>query len=402
MEKRKKVLLITNLLGDPDNSGVKGVGALRVSYIAKAFNDNFDLTVLTKKGQEYEKYNCVAKYDNSFVFNTDKIPFFNTFFVLFMPFESSIFWYKKLKRDILQDKEYYSNFDIVYINSPPFINSLLSKTFKEINPKIKVVIDYRDKWNYTSYLANLFNRPGCYFQRMFAEKYEKIAIDNADLVFFTTPSNTKYYSSIYGRNKIKYVPNGYDKTMLNGLKEKESDIKIVYSGDFHSKRNIYLILDVIKEIFPELKVDLYGNYSSYTKLKLRKYKNILIFHDRIPRKELYSVMFNSKILIIAQDMKSVKDWANVTYKTYDYLALGKPIIYLGDKNDNSKLVEDYAKHKLIINDYDDIASKKDIVANFIKKYLYLDVSDASKEFLDKFDSEKISNNAIDLINKLQS
>lgn len=195
--------------------------------------------------------------------------------------------------------------------------------------KIPYIIDYRDPWLLEK---NTFRPKGIVRYKQFAYRclclpIEKRAIKNAEKIVLVTDRNKEDIIERYhvGKAKCRVIYNGYEDVPDKCQVEKEDDFVIGIAGKFASYNSeaAEIFLSVCEEInysYP-LKVMHIGNKDALSEEKYsRVYFNVGIKNH----KDTMKTLAQSNALLICYAHQN-----GLGTKVFDYIALNKPIIYIG-------------------------------------------------------------------------
>lgn len=257
--------------------------------------------------------------------------------------------YRIMVKEILSKEQ----FDIMLITLGPYYTlPIVQDIKKEFN--IKIILDYRDLWTFDFRgkweFINIFRL----LKRILSYFIEKKAMNSSDLVVTVTKrwQNKIIRYFFLEKDKVKLVSNGYDERFyleINNLNLQKSKSKLlnIYSFgklSYYSKRYtkmLFKALNLINKDSSVVKIYQIGNSEKYLDNCLKKFLNVKInfinlgyYNYSEGIKELYT---NANCFIIIDNRKGA-----IGTKIYDYIAINRPIIYIGPKNtDLSSFVQSF-------------------------------------------------------------
>ena len=265
------------------------------------------------------------------------------------------------------------NPDVVLFDSPPseylFTILKLRKIFSG-----PIVLDLRDAWTLDPY-QNYQSFFGKIFFRVFQVPIEPKVLKNIDLLITTTESTARNYKKKYPdmRSKIRVIPNGYDEEDIQKISPSKTDktFTICYSGTLRRAENSLWIVDAAKELqkIGNIIFQFVGSVpeSFLNKISEKNCEDVIEITPPVKPIEALQYVKDSHVAFLLQNSMGGKLNA-VAGKTYEYIALGKPILMVSPPGENVETVKKYAKINSVIT-YDSTDNLKD---SFIKevKYFY--------------------------------
>lgn len=247
----------------------------------------------------------------------------------------------------------------VIIATGPSFHCFVAGYFLSIVYRVPLILDFRDEWTL------------CPFD--FVEKgktnsfFEKLCINHASIVFFTTNGHIKNYTNKYQKNSKKFhlltngwEPNDYHHTeqaLLSQTKKEDNQIKLYHVGTLGSWVDPTFFLNTAQNLkCVNWSVDFVGKIgpSLFKKIK-NDHNNLSInFVGPVPKSDVQRYQSQSDILLLISN-PGLEDY--IPGKLYDYIAAGKPILVFGVKSESSRIVEMIgAGHFVSNNDTDELAS----------------------------------------------
>lgn len=159
------------------------------------------------------------------------------------------------------------------------------------------------------------------------------ALKESDVVICATSEWHKYVERLVGEKRhsiILYKPeNCISKVYpINYEKFNSDTINLVFVGWVDSRKALVLVLDALKRLKDASKIrlhilgdgDLIDKYKAYTKAS--GLENVVNWHGRVPRKEVFEIMNNSHLMVLPSLMD-----ANTTV-IWEAMAMGIPTLAL--------------------------------------------------------------------------
>ncbi|KHJ39139.1 hypothetical protein PBAC_07390 [Pedobacter glucosidilyticus] len=218
------------------------------------------------------------------------------------------------------------------------ISALLAKKYKA-----KLIIDYRDPWNFGYNLLEtnniIFN-----FKKLFTIKIEIKLLNQADYILTVSESLKLFFPQKY-QNKIKVIENGsnYTSAEVNAfINSKPSFFNIVYLGTIYDEqikdetffRALNDFIDEYKIEINTIKLYFLGSSTNRTLSKIiakYNFKENVFITERLTREELIPYLSNASLFL---HLKYSSRSKIITSKNSDYLAFRKPILLpLSDHGD---------------------------------------------------------------------
>jgi len=254
-------------------------------------------------------------------------------------YDRSIVWADKILPLVVQMiKQGYTQ---IVATGAPFYYLEKIVALKKQFPELKVWIDLRDPWTWgKSYGINSLSNN----RRNFELRNEQFVIENADVVSVPVISMKKELERKYKSVEVKLLPHFYDPDdiPLERNKDKNLDFDIIYAGTVYSS-----IEDKLLNLAGEmLKIETQGKKIRWRffvnfpdKLKKvfsdRKYGFIEINHVVSSRQILQEI--SNADYYIAVYPEKFKD--HLSTKFPEILAVGTPIIYVGEEGSISRFIE---------------------------------------------------------------
>ena len=307
--------------------------------------------------------------------------------------DKAVFWYPKVKKYIKANKDNFKKFDIIFSTSPMFTNHLVAKQIKKINPKAKLIADFRD----FHYLENYQHKPG--LKSYLHKKLEYNCLKKSDKVCFISDSMKKAYAEYYKdfASKFHTIYNGFDISEYDLTPETITNKKlsIFYAGSFYKGvRDPLPLLNILEELIQQevitagdIQIEIAGNFEQelVNKIKHLKIFESIHFLGLIPRNEVLKKYKQSHLLWLIVGNK-ISHYTGVPIKFYEYLISQRPIINFAPGNSEpTKIIKEldvgwnfnttpinFEEHidifKKIIEDYRSGKLKKSLDLSKIEQY----------------------------------
>ena len=182
-----------------------------------------------------------------------------------------------------------------------------------------------------------------------AEKYEKFALDWADVITVSSQEMVDYYT-----NKgydVKFTPNALDIENLSSEENRQYDNQIIYAARLSEEKGILDVLDVARKMSQSYHLIILGDGPEINKVKetSSKYSNVHYLGPK-PKDETIPLIRGSDLLIQPSLMEG-----GISYTLLESLACKTPVICTpvgGGKEffkhlENCYLVEPHDKEKIL-------------------------------------------------------
>jgi nucleoside-diphosphate-sugar epimerase/glycosyltransferase involved in cell wall biosynthesis len=260
-------------------------------------------------------------------------------YVLGREFDIRTNWADVAKRMIA---ELGTDFDAVVSTYGPDSAHKIAAKFKQVNPDLFWVADYRDLWSLNA--RNRYPR----FLRAITSRKELEVVRSADL--FTTVSHElaellqqlvqKQPSVIYNGFDIELDPLRYKKP----LQVKGGCLRVLYTGRIYSgKRNPAVLVRALESLIDsgrvalgEVSLEFYGVNTNliYGEIGRMKYPELVKQLGYVPRDQVLKLQESADLLLLLEsgdeDSKGF-----LTGKIFEYIAAGRPILSIGSAADSA-------------------------------------------------------------------
>ena len=278
--------------------------------------------------------------------------------------------------------------DYIITTSPPPLISFTGFFLAKIK-KAKLIYDVRDIWPDVAIEMNSFDNGSIYYKIF--KFIANFMYKHSDYITTVTPGKVeKIRSYVEDKEKVKYIPNGFDDNFINFkvdnelIKKYDLDKKftIVYIGNVGLAQNLDALVDLANKNKEKGKMQflIFGDGAYKEKIQNRieknKLNNIKVL-GKIQYEKVYTILKYSKISFVSLKNSNMTD--SIPTKIYDSLGAGCPILLLA-KGDSCKIIEEtsfgeytdnekelYKKFEQMVNNYDKYEKIKDDVIKIAKK-----------------------------------
>jgi glycosyltransferase involved in cell wall biosynthesis len=255
-------------------------------------------------------------------------------------------WAFKACRRIIENSH---NYDYVLLQVPSLLNIIYGKYISK-RSNLPIIFDLRDD------LVNFKSRIGI-------KILEKWMVEYGDLVACTTHGSKNNLSSKYPqwKEKLKYIPNGYDHNDIVRSGRSEGSVNevtnIVYTGVLYKSRlkAVEMIFEVIskadielKDISKALKVIFYSDNRRLDEI-IAKYNldHIVERRDSIHNANDYYRILETADYLLSMNMDTP---FSIPGKMYEYLAVNPRVIHIDNSSICTEVLEHFPHSKLILID----------------------------------------------------
>lgn len=225
------------------------------------------------------------------------------------------------------------NIKYVITTSPPHSTQLIGLRLKKLFPGITWIADLRDTWT-DIYYYDLFYPT--FFSKAIDSHYERNVLRNADQIITVGNNLAKTYMSKTAgiASKMHVIPNGYDEEDFEGIiPVMPVRFTITYVGtlsEVYPLDGLLSALALLEKDGVDFLFRFAGTISSEIKAKINSYlsstKTEIISYVSHP--EAIKLMAESSLLLlIIPDTR--KNDAITPGKVFEYIAAGKPVLYIG-------------------------------------------------------------------------
>ena len=265
------------------------------------------------------------------------------------------------------------NIDLIFSTSPPPTVHLIAKKLAKWSG-LKWVADFRDPWTNIHYLKET---PRTKLANKIDSLLEKKVLTTADAIISVSQYDMEkdFRSKISEKNKVHYIPNGYDEDDFAryvdpefGLKN-NGKFKIGHIGTLNDNRIPENLFNALSKLKKEKKISsdkfclyLIGQISN-TAVQLIKaldVEDIIKIVPYLPHPDIFNYYEHLDALLLL----TYKSPANIPGKTFEYLRANKPILMIGRKQGEAARVLSEIRWAEIA-EYDD---EREIIEKLLKVY----------------------------------
>jgi len=228
--------------------------------------------------------------------------------------------------------------DLIYSSAPPFTSHIIACLLK-MRWKIPLVTDFRDPWTdnpFRVYTTNSVKRWDRFLEKS-VFKHSNLIIANTSKMADLFQKNNPQYAA-----KIKVITNGFDledySDILPLRDESMDNLLLIHPGSLYGKRNPLCFLSALKNVLADgctrLRVLFIGSSDKFEGKSLSEHildfglNNYVKLHPPVGRKEILSLMKGADGLLLFSQGTQLQ----VPAKLFEYLAIGKQIIAIGEND----------------------------------------------------------------------
>lgn len=287
---------------------------------------------------------------------------------------------KSYKKNVLKIISMYE-ISTAIITVLPFSFLLLPKYIRNLDPRIKIIIDMTDPIT-----ANLSFQKYNIFKRNYLKRLEMNFLKYIDTLIVLNAEIRDYYLQKFPEMNILVIEQGFDPIYLsdNTRDIKKSEFVLAYAGQFYkNNREPFELYKAIQHIDYSIKLNVYGGFKKmFQPPSDQKFR----YGGRISREEIKYVYSNSDILVFIDNKSSIQ----IPGKLYEILATNKPVlfIYFDEDSPSKKLAMRYDGIFFSKNFYENIVSLITRIIDEGKLFYNRDLLDYSwEQLLKKLDGE---------------
>jgi glycosyltransferase involved in cell wall biosynthesis len=241
----------------------------------------------------------------------------------------------------------------IITTSPPHSTQLIGLHLKKRFPGIHWISDLRDTWT-DIYYYNLFYPT--FISKAIDSHYERNVLRNADQIITVGDNLAKtFMSKTPGISpKIHILPNGYDEDDFKGISPVMPAIfTITYVGTLSEAYPIDGLLSALEHLAKDgidFLLRFAGTVPSEIKAKINSYLSTTKteFISYVPHPEAIKLMAESSLLLLIIP-DAVKNEAITPGKVFEYIAAGKPVLYIGPHDGDAADILKLCDQKGIFN-----------------------------------------------------
>ena len=302
----------------------------------------------------------------------------------------SLLLMKKYIDDSLKEFE-KGNYKYLFTSIVPGVSHLCGLKIKEKHPEVIWYASFSDPFKGSPYKYEDLSDRSIFYQIAFKvgafcfynNKYEEVAIKNADKLIFICPEQRDFTLSQYEdseklKEKSIIMPLTYIedwkmyKDILNVQKPDNKIKQAVHLGRLYGLRKIDKFLQALielKEEDPKLSEKIVFHQYSEIQPKdvetIRKHnlEDVFVIHDKVSYSESINIMKNSDILVLFDTlMPDEPIQPYLPSKITEYLMLKKPILAIcGNNSPSYRILKEYG--------FDTVGSDVEVIKNNIKKLI---------------------------------
>ncbi|MGE5701330.1 MAG: glycosyltransferase family 4 protein [Clostridia bacterium] len=286
--------------------------------------------------------------------------------------DDQIVWYPNAVK-AGQELMHQEPFDVIFSTSGPVTNHLVAKKLAE-HSGCKWVADFRDPWTQN------MHQTGIAWRERLEERLEAGVMASADAITTVTATFAEMFRQKHGGRikRLELIYNGFDRADFADLQpqfEVADKFHAVYAGILYQKRNPRLLLEAVKELIDEGKVEqddiLFSfagvfDYPGYTenrdcveRLGLQQQVRIL---GNLKHKQALGLMKSGDALLLIGDV-SPDAGAYIPGKLYEYMGIGRPILALNMAGEATEIIREFALGQVC-----DPRDKAEIKAAYLSLY----------------------------------
>ncbi|RMH82243.1 MAG: hypothetical protein D6681_17390, partial [Calditrichaeota bacterium] len=252
---------------------------------------------------------------------------------------------------------------IIFSTSPPQTVQLLARRLARYSHK-PWVADFRDPWVEAYWLEG---SPRTFLARWVDGMLERKVLRQADLITTVSEGLGKMFQQ-KGGARYEIIQNGMEPLSIAPCPTDR--FRILYFGNLTQHQNPEPLLEALtrlpEDVRRQIEVVFVGNIFRGFWPLLERYRSRvhIVTRPYMPHKELMAYAAREAGVLFRPIARSAYAESNVGAKTYDYLALRKPILTLGKPNSvSAQILRETRSGEMF--EYEDVEG----IANFIKQQL---------------------------------
>ncbi|MBU8713066.1 glycosyltransferase family 4 protein [Brevibacillus parabrevis] len=253
----------------------------------------------------------------------------------------------KLGREIMRQEK----IDVIFSTSGPVTNHLIAEKLAD-EFGCKWVADFRDPWTQNMHTS------GIPWRERLEERMEARVMAKADAITTVTATFAENFRKKHQERikRMELIYNGFDQGDFQGLAPSHAapgKFHAVYAGILYQKRNPRLLLQAIRELIDEGKVDRQElmlsfagvfDYPGYSEnrdcVEALELGDIVRVLGNLPHKEALGLMKSADALLLIGDVSSDAG-AYIPGKLYEYMGIGNPILALNKAGEATEIIENF-------------------------------------------------------------
>jgi len=319
----------------------------------------------------------------------------------FIP-DPRIFWVKP-SVEYLNSVIQSNGINTIISTGPPHSMHLIGLKLKEKNPELNWIADFRDPWSQWDLLDkfSLSNRS--------RKKHHKLESDVFKLAskVITVSETWKNEFEQIGAKKVAVISNGFDSADVQQIVKTPKDkFRIIHAGMLNHFRNPSTLWQALTDLGKEneafkkdLEIKLIGTLSDRINHELLNdavLKESVVLEDHVPHNAIFNEYSKAAVLLlILNDSKNAK--GHLPGKLFEYIAVGVPILGIGEINGDAANVLLSTKSGKVISPTD-IDGMKLLL---LELYTYWKTEQPiNQESIDKFERKNLTAKLAELLDNL--
>lgn len=239
-------------------------------------------------------------------------------------------------------QELGTDFDVVVSTYGPDSAHKIASKFKQSNPSIFWVADYRDLWSLNA--RNTSSK----LIKAFIRRKEMAVVASADLFTTVSAELAQTLASLVCQQP-EVIFNGFDIALNPALYRRPLSVKdnclhVVYTGRIYpGKRNPSALVRAIEQLIDagligvnEIRIDFYGGNTHVIDEEIQplKYPMLVKHHGHVPRSRALELQQSADLLLLLES-NDEDSKGFLTGKIFEYIGAGRPIISIGSTPDSA-------------------------------------------------------------------
>ncbi len=220
---------------------------------------------------------------------------------------------------------------VVIATAPPWTAAIVGR---RVSKRLgwPLILDYRDTW---SGYPKLLGRKGKLAYRV-ARWIESRCIAQSSARVLNTPEMSDWYEKYFpsvGTDRNYVVPNGIEAIHHSSDSTAPASMEIVHAGAIYTQRSLVPVVRALAQLvgrkpqYQGLRVVTYGPMpeQEHKRVEEEGLRELLEVRPRVTRDRLFQALKEARMLLV---VSGADMGYSIPYKTYDYLAAGRPILAL--------------------------------------------------------------------------
>ncbi len=256
------------------------------------------------------------------------------------------------------------NIDLIFSSSPPHTVQLIARRLTN-KTGIKWVADFRDPWSEAFWVAEL-QKEGLVKKLNLA--MEKSVLRRADAVVTVTPAIRDMLAA-KAPNRYEVIYNGFEQLFTEPAPS--DTFRILFFGYLNKYQNWEPLLRAVNRLpemlRKEIEINFVGRVFEGFRENFRKYEHLrIVFRKYMPHDELMRFAREASILFRPMSSMAYSSGA-IGAKLFDYLALRKPILAIGQKESVvAKVLEETGSGQVF--ETDEIGAIAEFITEIYRKW----------------------------------